>query len=111
MLIQVVKPSVSLAAVLQGTAFTISVEIPSFPTLDSPVVEFGNRGLPGAGGAPVGAGTAIGGGGKALVRCLLRKATWILQMSASPPREKLIDAWEASPRIAQPLRQRRNLFD
>ena len=57
--IQVVKPSVSFAAVLQGTALTISVEIPSFPTLDSPVVEFGSRGLPGAGTAIAGLGAVF----------------------------------------------------
>jgi hypothetical protein len=66
---QVVKPSVSFAAVLQGTAFTISVEIPSFPTLESPVVEFGSRGPPGVGAAPVGSGAGGGGGGSALGGC------------------------------------------
>jgi hypothetical protein len=67
--IQVVKPSVSRAAVLQGTDFTISVETPSFPTLDLPVVEFGSRGPPGVGAAPVGAGTNGGGGAKGAACC------------------------------------------
>jgi hypothetical protein len=70
----VVKPSVSLAAVEQGTDFTMSVETPSFPTLESPVVELGSRGLPGRGAAPVGAGGGGGGGGAAFGSCWAKQA-------------------------------------
>jgi hypothetical protein len=40
---QVVVPSVSLAAVLQRTAFTIFVEIPSSATLSKPVAVPGSN--------------------------------------------------------------------
>jgi hypothetical protein len=107
--IQVVKPSVSFAAVLQGTALTISVEIPSFPTLDSPVVEFGSRGLPGAGTAPVGAGTAGGGGGKALGTCCAKHAD---PANVSVIAKRKNDRFMASlPSYNASLRQRLILFN
>jgi hypothetical protein len=49
---QVVVPSVSLAAVLQGAAFTVLVEIPSSATLSQPVFVPGNSALPTGGASP-----------------------------------------------------------
>jgi hypothetical protein len=46
---QVVVPSVSLAAALQGTAFTLFVETPSSATLSNPVSPAGNQGPPSSG--------------------------------------------------------------
>lgn len=68
---QVVVPSVSLAAVLQGTALTVSVETPSLATMSRPVWLFGSSGPPDCGirlgfaGAPVadGANSRVEGGG------------------------------------------------
>src|SRR5580704_1726672 len=68
---QVVVPSVSLAAVLQGTALTVSVETPSLATMSRPVWLFGSSGPPvcgirlGFAGAPVadGANSRVEGGG------------------------------------------------
>lgn len=69
---QVVVPSVSLAAVLQGTALTVFVEIPSSATLVKPtslVMEMGpppvgaaRTGAPTGGGEPIGGGDATDGG-------------------------------------------------
>src|SRR5277367_455946 len=59
---QVVAPSVSLAAAPQGTAFTVFVETPSSPTLSKPVVVPGSHAVPSAGAAPV-MGTVGDGGG------------------------------------------------
>ena|ERR1700730_5388892 len=61
---QVVKPSVPLAAVLHGMAFTVFVEIPSSPTLSKPVVVPGNHGVPSEGATPVigGGAVTVGGG-------------------------------------------------
>jgi hypothetical protein len=56
---QVVNPSVSLAVVLHGTAFTVFVEIPSSPTLSKPVVLLGRNAVPGAGAAPTVADGAV----------------------------------------------------
>lgn len=52
--IQVVDPSVSLAAALQGAAKTVRVEIPSEATSSKPLSVAGNNGLPGSGGLPGG---------------------------------------------------------
>src|SRR6266481_6065026 len=49
---QVVLPSVSLAAVPHGTAFTVLVEIPSSPTVSKPAGVPGLSGLPTGGAAP-----------------------------------------------------------
>jgi hypothetical protein len=62
---QVVKPSVSLAAVLQGTAFTVLVEAPSSPALSDPRVVLGSNPVAGSGGAPLSAGGASGVSGGA----------------------------------------------
>ncbi len=43
---QVLVPSVSLAAVAQGTAFTVLVDIPSSATSSKPVLFPGNNELP-----------------------------------------------------------------
>ena len=61
---QVVKPSVPLAAVLHGMAFTVFVEIPSSPTLSKPVLIPGNHGVPSEGATPVigGGAVTVGGG-------------------------------------------------
>jgi hypothetical protein len=64
----VVLPSVSLAAALQGTAFTVLVETPSSPTLSKPTVVPGYCGLPTGGaapetGTPVDEGAPAAGGG------------------------------------------------
>jgi len=69
---QVVDPSVSLAATLHGTAFTVFVEIPSSPTLSKPVVVFGRNAVPETGAAPAVAGgvlTAAGGASAVPVGC------------------------------------------
>jgi hypothetical protein len=64
---QVVVPSVSLAAVLQGTALTVSVETPSLATMSRPVWLFGSSGPPGCGTrlefAGSGANPRVEGGG------------------------------------------------
>jgi hypothetical protein len=57
---QVVVPSVSLADVLQRTAFTIFVEIPSSATLSKPVAVPGSNGLL-TGGARSAVGTVADG--------------------------------------------------
>jgi hypothetical protein len=49
---QVVVPSVSLAAALQGTAFTLFVEIPSSANLSNPVSPAGSKGPPTSGAEP-----------------------------------------------------------
>jgi hypothetical protein len=56
-----VKPSVSLAAVLQGTAFTVLVEALSSPVLSDPRVVFGSNPVAGSGAAPLGAAGVSGG--------------------------------------------------
>jgi hypothetical protein len=53
---QVVVPSVLLAAFLQGTARTVSVETPSDATLSKPVSVAGSNGLPTSGAPPETAG-------------------------------------------------------
>jgi hypothetical protein len=58
---QVVVPSVSLAAVLQGTALTVFVETPSSATLSKPVLLPGSNGPPTEGAAPT-TGTPADGG-------------------------------------------------
>jgi hypothetical protein len=63
--IQVVKPSVSLAAVLQGTAFTVLVEAASSAALSDPRVVLGSNPVGGSGAAPFGAGGASGVSGGA----------------------------------------------
>jgi hypothetical protein len=57
---QVVLPSVSRADLLQGTAVTVSVEIPSSAVRDIPTVVPGFWGLPTTGADPV-IGTLEGG--------------------------------------------------
>ena len=63
---QVVLPSVSRADLLQGTAFTVSVETPSSAVRDIPTVVPGFCGLPTTGADPVigtlDGGAAAGGG-------------------------------------------------
>jgi hypothetical protein len=59
---QVVVPSVSLAAVLQGTARTVFVETPSSATLFKPVSECEISGPPTTGAAPAVGGIMVGGG-------------------------------------------------
>ena len=59
---QVVVPSVSLAAVLQGTARTVLVETPSSATLFKPVSEGEISGPPTTGAAPAVGGIMAGGG-------------------------------------------------
>jgi len=58
---QVVVPSVPLAAVLQGTALTVSVEIPSLATMTRPVWLFGSSALPGCGARLGFAGASVAG--------------------------------------------------
>jgi hypothetical protein len=62
---QVVVPSVSLAALLQGTAPTVFVETPSSPTLFKPVSDPEISGPPTSGTVPAVSG--IAGGGAAAV--------------------------------------------
>jgi hypothetical protein len=50
---QVVKPSVSLAAVLHGAAFTAFFEISSSPTWYDPGVVLGSIPVAGGGAAPL----------------------------------------------------------
>jgi hypothetical protein len=57
---QVVVPSVSLAAVPQGTDLTVFVETPSSATLSKPVVVPGSNGPP-TGGAEPAIGTVVDG--------------------------------------------------
>lgn len=52
---QVVVPSVSLAAMLQGAAFTVFVEMPSSATLSKPTSLAVDTGLPAVGAARMGA--------------------------------------------------------
>src|ERR1700704_2638473 len=59
---QVVVPSVSLAARLQGTARTVFVETPSSATLFKPVSECEISGPPTTGAAPAVGGIMAGGG-------------------------------------------------
>jgi hypothetical protein len=59
---QVVVPSVSLAAVLQGTARTVFVETPSSATLFKPVSECEISGPPTTGAGPAVGGIMAGGG-------------------------------------------------
>jgi hypothetical protein len=59
---QVVVPSVSLAAMLQGTALTVFVEIPSSATLSKPVSLLGSNGPPTGGAAPTRDGGAAAAG-------------------------------------------------
>jgi hypothetical protein len=59
---QVVVPSVSLAAMLQGTARTVFVETPSSATLFKPVSECEISGPPTTGAAPAVGGIMAGGG-------------------------------------------------
>ena len=61
---QVVLPSVSCAAVPQGTALTVLVEMPSSAGVARPTVVPGFSGVPTAGAAPA-IGTPEGGGGAA----------------------------------------------
>jgi hypothetical protein len=69
---QVVVPSVSLAAVLQGAARTVRVEMPSDATLSNPASVAGSNGPPIPGGTPAGGvpapigSEAAGGGGAVL---------------------------------------------
>jgi hypothetical protein len=51
---QVVEPSVSLAARLQGAAGTVRVEMPSEATVSNPLSVAGNNGPPGSGVLPGG---------------------------------------------------------
>src|ERR1017187_1609687 len=66
---QVVVPSVSLAAVLQGAARTVRVEMPSDATLSNPASVAGSNGPisggPPAGGVPAPIGCEAAGGGGA----------------------------------------------
>jgi hypothetical protein len=59
---QVVVPSVSLAAMLQGTARTVFVETPSSATLFKPVSECEISGPPTTGAAAAVGGIMAGGG-------------------------------------------------
>jgi len=59
---QVVVPSVSLAALLQPTALTVFVETPSSATLFKPVSEGEISGPPTTGAAPAVGGIMAGGG-------------------------------------------------
>jgi hypothetical protein len=59
---QVVVPSVSLAAMLQGTARTLFVETPSSATLFKPVSDSEISGPPTTGEAPAVGGIIAGGG-------------------------------------------------
>ena len=77
---QVVVPSVSRAALLQGTALTVFVETPSSSTLAKPTVVPGFSGLPTGGAAPSigtlldGAAAAAGGDPVAAGACCCASA-------------------------------------
>jgi hypothetical protein len=91
---QVVVPSVSLAAMLQPTALTVFVETPSSATLFKPVSECEISGPPTTGAAPAVGGIMAGGGAPMSGVCCANATEETSASDAAT--ERAIDRIEAS---------------